>query len=242
MTTPVVFGIAGLSGSFLSPGFFMTLLVLVMIFSLYAQFRVSSVYNRNVQIPSRGRITGREAAEAVMTRAGIHDVEIAETSGHLTDHYDPIHKRLVLSSENYHGTSLAALGVAAHEAGHAIQHKVGYSMLHLRMALVPATTIVSRVLPFVMLFGFIFAAGLSGLLLDIAILCYAVLALFQFVTLPVEFDASNRARLQLVELGIIDRDEMPGVKQTLDAAALTYVAAFVSSLVYLLYLLSARRD
>lgn len=220
----------------------MILLVLVMIFSLYAQFRVSSVYNRNVQIPSRGRITGREAAEAVMNRAGIHDVEIAETSGHLTDHYDPIHKRLVLSSENYHGTSLAALGVAAHEAGHAIQHKVGYSMLHLRMALVPATTIVSRVLPFVMLFGFIFAAGLSGLLLDIAILCYAVLALFQFVTLPVEFDASNRAKLQLVDLGIIDRDEMPGVKQTLDAAALTYVAAFVSSLVYLLYLLSARRE
>lgn len=242
MTTPLFFGFGSLGGSFLSPGFFMILLVLVMIFSLYAQFRVSSVYNRNVQIPSRGRISGREAAEAVMSRAGIHDVEITETSGHLTDHYDPIHKRLVLSSENFHGTSLAALGVAAHEAGHAIQHKVGYSMLHLRMALVPATSFVSRVLPFVMLFGFIFASGLSGLLLDVAILCYAVLALFQLVTLPVEFDASNRAKLQLVELGIVDRDEMPGVKQTLDAAALTYVAAFVSSLLYLLYLLSARRD
>lgn len=242
MTTPLIFAFGSLGGSFLSPGFFMILLVLVMIFSLYAQFRVSSVYNRNVQIPSRGRISGREAAEAVMSRAGIHDVEITETGGHLTDHYDPIHKRLVLSSENFHGTSLAALGVAAHEAGHAIQHKVGYSMLHLRMALVPATSFVSRVLPFVMLFGFIFASGLSGLLLDVAILCYAVLAVFQLVTLPVEFDASNRAKLQLVELGIIDRDEMPGVKQTLDAAALTYVAAFVSSLLYLLYLLSARRD
>jgi uncharacterized protein len=241
MSTPLVFGIASLSGSFLSPAFFMILLVLVLIFSFYAQFRVSSVYNRNARIPSRGRITGREAAEAVMARAGIRDVEIAETGGHLTDHYDPLRKRLVLSSENYRGTSLAALGVAAHEAGHAIQHKVGYSMLHLRMALVPATSIVSRVLPFVMLFGFFFAAGLSGMLLDIAILCYAVLTLFQLVTLPVEYDASRRAKVQLMELGIIDRDEMPGVKQTLDAAALTYLAAFVSSLLYLLYLLSARR-
>ncbi|MEX2043743.1 MAG: zinc metallopeptidase [Opitutus sp.] len=242
MTSSLFFAVGNLGGSFLSPGFFMLLLVLVLIFSLYAQFRVSSVYNRNARIPSRGRITGREAAEAVMSRAGIHDVEITETGGHLTDHYDPIHKRLVLSSENYRGTSLAALGGAAHEAGHAIQHKVGYSMLHFRMALVPATSIVSRVLPFVMLAGFMFASGLSGLLLDVAILCYAVLALFQFVTLPVEFDASNRAKLQLVELGIIDRDEMPGVKQTLDAAALTYVAAFVTSLLYLLYLLSARRN
>lgn len=242
MTSPILLAVGNLGGSFLSPGFFMVLLILVLIFSVYAQFRVSSVYGRNARIPSRGRITGREAAAAVMARAGIRDVEIVETGGHLTDHYDPINRRLVLSSENYRGTSLAALGVAAHEAGHAIQHKVGYAMLHFRMALVPATTFVSRILPFVMLAGFMFAAGLSGLLLDVAIICYAVLALFQFVTLPVEFDASNRAKLQLVELGIIDRDEMPGVKQTLDAAALTYVAAFVSSLLYLLYLLSARRD
>jgi len=220
----------------------MVLLVGVMIFSLYAQFRVSSTYNRNAKIPSRGGITGREAAEAVMSRAGVTDVEIGETDGHLTDHYDPINKRLVLSSENYRGTSLAALGVAAHEAGHAIQHKIGYSMLHLRMALVPATNIVTRVIPIVMLAGFFLARGLSGLMLDVAIICYAVLALFQFVTLPVEFDASRRAKVQLVDLGIIDRDEMPGVQQTLNAAALTYVAAFVSSMLYLLYLLSSRRD
>jgi Zn-dependent membrane protease YugP len=231
-----------LPGSFLSPNVLLLLIVVVMILSLVAQFRVSSVYNKNAQIPSRGRITGREAAEAVMNRAGITDVEITTTQGHLTDHYDPIGKRLVLSEENYSGTSLAALGVAAHEAGHAIQHKVGYSMLHLRMALVPATNFVSRVLPMVMLFGFFFAWGLSGLLLDVAIICYAVLTLFQFVTLPVEFDASRRAKVQLVELGILDRDEMPGVNQTLNAAALTYVAAFVSSLLYLLYLISARRD
>jgi len=241
MNAPVLFALLG-NGSFLSPGLFMVLIVLVMVLSLYAQFRVSSVYNRNAKILSRGGITGREAAEAVMARAGIDDVEITSTDGHLTDHYDPINKRLVLSEENYRGTSLAALGVAAHEAGHAIQHKVGYSMLHFRMALVPATNIVTRVIPILMVASFILVRGLTGLLLDVAIICYAVLAFFQFVTLPVEFDASKRAKVQLVELGIVGRDEMPGVTQTLNAAALTYVAAFVSSLLYLLYLISSRRD
>ncbi|MEO5960123.1 MAG: zinc metallopeptidase [Opitutaceae bacterium] len=220
----------------------MALLVVVMIFSLYAQIRVSSTYNKNAKILSRGHITGREAAEAVMARAGITDVEITATHGHLTDHYDPIGKRLVLSEENYRGTSLAALGVAAHEAGHAIQHKIGYSMLHLRMALVPATNFVSRAIPILVVASIFITRGLDGMMLDIAILCYAVLAFFQFVTLPVEFDASRRAKVQLVELGILDRDEMPGVNQTLNAAALTYVAAFVSSLLYLLYLISSRRD
>ncbi|HEX2851832.1 MAG TPA: zinc metallopeptidase [Opitutaceae bacterium] len=229
------------AGSFMSSGVFMLLFVLVFVFALYAQFRVSSAYGKNSKIPSRGGITGREAAEAVMRRAGISDVEIAETSGHLTDHYDPMHKRLVLSSENYRGTSLAALGVAAHEAGHAIQHKVGYSMLHFRMALVPATQFVSKILPFVILGSFFFVRGLTGIVLDIAIICYAVLSLFQLITLPVEFDASRRAKVQLVELGILDRDEMGGVNQTLNAAALTYVAAFVGALLNLLYLLS-RRD
>ena len=242
MITPTLFAAFGLTGGFLSPGLLFLLVILMIPISLYAQFRVSSVYNKNAKVLSRGGITGREAAEAVMARAGITDVEIAATSGHLTDHYDPINKRLVLSEENYRGTSLAALGVAAHEAGHAIQHKVGYSMLHLRMALVPATNFVSRAVPILMLAGFFLARGLSGMFLDIAIICYAVITVFQLVTLPVEFDASRRAKEQLVALGIVDRDEMPGVTKTLDAAALTYVAAFVSSLLYLLYLLSARRD
>lgn len=220
---------------------FWLLFVAVFLFALYAQFRVSSAYGKNSRIPSRGRITGREAAEAVMARAGIHDVQIAETSGHLTDHYDPIHKRLVLSSENYRGTSLAALGVAAHEAGHAIQHAQGYAMLKARMALVPMTQFVSQILPFVILGSIFFVRGLTGIVLDIAIICYAVLTLFQLITLPVEFDASRRAKAELVGLGIIDRDEMPGVSQTLNAAALTYVAAFVGALINLLYLLS-RRD
>ena len=242
MSSSILLAASLLSGGFLSPGILFILVILMIPISLYAQFRVSSAYNKNAQIPSRGGITGREAAEAVMNRAGITDVTIEETEGHLTDHYDPINKQLVLSSENYRGTSLAALGVACHEAGHAIQHKVGYSMLHFRMALVPATNFVSRALPVVMLAGFFLARGLVGPLLDIAILCYAVLTLFQLVTLPVEFDATRRAKVQLVELGILDRDEMPGVNETLDAAALTDGAAFVSSLLYLLYLLSSRRN
>ncbi len=219
----------------------MLLFIAVFIFALYAQIRVSSAYGKNSRIGSRGQITGREAAQAVMAHAGVTDVEITETSGHLTDHYDPMNKRLVLSSENYRGTSLAALGVAAHEAGHAIQHKEGYAMLQARMALVPATQFVSQILPFVILASVFFVRKQTGIVLDIAIICYAVLSLFQLITLPVEFDASRRAKVQLVELGILDRDEMPGVNQTLDAAALTYVAAFVGALLNLLYLLS-RRD
>lgn len=227
--------------AFLPAPVFWLLFIAVFIFALYAQFRVSGTYNKYSQVPSRGQITGREAAQAVMQHAGIADVEITETEGHLTDHYDPMHKRLVLSSENYRGTSLAALGVAAHEAGHAIQHKQGYAMLKARMALVPATQVVSRVLPFIILASFFFVRGLTGLVLDVAIVCYAVLTLFQFITLPVEFDASRRAKAQLVNLGILERDEMPGVNKTLDAAALTYVAAFIGALLNLLYLLS-RRD
>ena len=231
---------ASLAYFYMSPGLFWALFILVLVFSLYAQIRVSSAYAKNSKVPSRGGITGREAAAAVMARAGITDVEIEETGGHLTDHYDPIRKVLVLSSEDYRGTSLAAIGVAAHEAGHALQHKEGYQMLNLRMALVPATRIAAGVIPFIYLASFIFLRGLSGTVLDIAIICYAILTLFQLVTLPVEYDASRRAKVQLVSLGVLDQDEMPGVNETLNAAALTYLAAFISSLLMLLQLLSRR--
>lgn len=217
----------------------MVLLILAMLFAMYAQYRVSSAYKKNIRIPSRGRISGREAAEAVMARAGIHDVEITEIGGHLTDHYDPTNKRLALSSENYRGTSLAALGVSAHEAGHAIQHKVGYSMLKTRMALVPVTQISAKLLPLVIIGGFFF--HITGLI-NLGIMVYGVLTLFHMVTLPVEFDASRRAKVELVGLGIVDKDEMPGVSETLNAAALTYVAAFLGSLLNLLWLIGMRRD
>ncbi|HOD45764.1 MAG TPA: zinc metallopeptidase [Opitutaceae bacterium] len=213
-----------------------------MLFGLYAQMRVMSAYNKNVQIPSRGRITGREAAEAVMHRAGIHDVEIVEVPGHLTDHYNPMTKRLALSSENYHGTSLAALGVSAHEAGHAIQHKVGYSMMKFRQVIVPAVQFVSPMANYglliaILLIGLLGAKVLGLLVLQLAAIALAAVTFFHLVTLPVEFDASRRAKLELVNLGILDRDEMPGVEDTLGAAALTYVAAFVASLGSLLHVL-----
>lgn len=177
-----------------------------------------------------------------MRRAGINDVDIVEIEGHLTDHYDPTNKRLALSSENYHGTSLAALGVSAHEAGHAIQDKVGYGMMKVRAALVPAVQIASPVAWFVTSFG-IFIAVMAGsrvfgiMMLQIGIVALLAIAFFQLVTLPVEFDATRRAKAELVGLGIIDPDEMPGVNETLDAAALTYVAAFVATMGTLLYLL-----
>ena len=222
---------------------FLFLIVPTIILGIWAQMRVSGTYNKYAQVGSRGGIRGAEAAAYVMRKAGINDVDIVSTPGHLTDHYDPTHKRLVLSEENYHGTSLAALGVAAHEAGHAIQHNVGYAALQARMALVPVTGFASKVLPIALIGGlFLMPAASQPLVLMIVVACYAVLTLFQLITLPVEFDASARAKKELVGLGIIGEDELDGVRKTLDAAAWTYVAAFISSLAWLLYyLLAARR-
>ncbi len=223
------------------------LVAVPMLFGLYAQMRVSRAYSKNLKIASRGNITGREAAAAVMESAGIHDIEIVEIEGHLSDHFDPINKRLALSSANYRGSSLAALGVSAHEAGHAIQQKVGYSMMKIRQTLVPATQIAAGASNFLILAGvLLISTAIGGKMLMIGAVALAVICLFQLVTLPVEFDASRRAKVQLVNLGILSRDEMEGVNDTLDAAALTYVAAFVASLGSLLHILlmltGSRRD
>ncbi len=214
------------------------LIIIPMLFGFYAQMRVRSAYGKNVEIESRGHITGREAAEAVMNSAGITDVEIVQVEGQLTDHYDPIHKRLALSELNYNGTSLAALGVSAHEAGHAIQHKIGYGMMTIRQTLAPATQIASGIANFVLIIGiFLFSTAIGGKLLVLGAAALALICVFQLVTLPVEFDASRRAKKQLVTLGIVDQDEMHGVNETLDAAGLTYVAAFAASLGTLLHIL-----
>ena len=217
---------------------FLLLIIIPLIVGMWAQIKIKSAYSKYSQVPSRGGITGRETARAVMQSAGIHDVEIVQCHGTLTDHYDPTHKRLALSEANYRGHSLAALGVAAHEAGHAIQHKQAYAPLNLRMSLVPVTNIASQFLPIIMFGGFFFFH--SPILINLGIAVYLVLTVFQLVTLPVEFDASKRAKAQLVNLGIIGKDELVGVNKTLDAAAYTYVAAFVSSLGWLLYFISRR--
>jgi hypothetical protein len=212
-----------------------------MLFGLYAQYRVMSAYKRNLQIPSRGHITGAEAAEAVMKHAGITDVQIVEVEGQLTDHYDPSQKRLALSSDIYRGTSLASLGIAAHEAGHAIQHKVGYMMMKFRQQMVPAVQFAVPFATWGAMIGLLMLGYLhlyfGVVLLKLAIAGMIALTLFHLVTLPVEFDASRRAKVELVNLGILDADEMSGVNETLDAAALTYVAAFVATLGSLLQLL-----
>lgn len=208
------------------------------LFGLYAQTRIRSAYAKNVKIPSRGQITGREAAAAVMQAAGIRDVEIVQVPGQLTDHYDPRNKRLALSELNYRGTSLAALGVAAHEAGHAIQHKVGYSMMTVRQTLAPATQIAAGLSNFAIIAGVLLLSTSFGYnMLVLGAVALSMIVLFHLVTLPVEFDASRRAKQQLVNLGILDRDEMKGVNETLNAAALTYVAAFVAALGSLLHIL-----
>ena len=217
---------------------FLIFIIIPIVIGMWAQSKVARTYKKYSQIPSRSQVTGREAANYIMRSAGVNDVSIVAIPGHLTDHYDPTHKRLALSEENYKGTSLAALGVAAHEAGHAIQHDVGYKALKFRMALIPITNISSQLLPFVIIGGFFF--GILGLI-KLGIMVYLVLTVFQLVTLPVEFDASKRAKAQLPNLGIIDQSEVHGVSKTLDAAGFTYVAAFIASLGNLLYLIALSR-
>jgi uncharacterized protein len=221
---------------------YLLLLIFPLLLGLWAQHRVSTAYAKWSRVGSRGHLTGAEVASAVMRSAGIDNVEIVEIDGHLTDHYDPSHKRLALSSENYRGASLAALGVSAHESGHAIQDKISYPALHLRMSLIPATNFASTLLPFIMIGGFFF--HMFGFLY-LGVVVYTILTIFQLITLPVEFDASRRALVHLQGLGILQPDEMVGARDTLNAAAWTYVAAFVASLgnlIYLLLILSGGRN
>ncbi len=223
------------------------LFVGTMAISLWASWRVKRVYNRYSQIPAASGATGAEVAAAILDRAGIHDVEIVSHNEMLGDHYDPINKRLVLSDQNYHGNSLAALGVAAHECGHAIQHKVAYAPLNWRMASVGATNFASQIVMFLPILGFFTSISYSTIGWFMAA-AWGVIMLFNLITLPVEFDASNRAKQILGGMGFIGtEEEMSGVRKTLDAAGWTYVAAFITSLAYLLWhllplLLGGRRD
>jgi Zn-dependent membrane protease YugP len=199
---------------------------------LYAQFKLMSVYGRYTQVPNARGLSGAEAAREVLDSAGLHQMPVQEVGGRLTDHYDPIKKALFLSSENYHGTSLAAVGVAAHEAGHALQHKAAYAPLHLRMALVPITQFASYAWAVIALLGYFL--HLLPMFLSIAIVLFTIMAVFQLVTLPVEFDASRRAKEQLFRLGLVQESERSGVSKVLNAAALTYVAALVTTVLQLL--------
>jgi len=212
------------------------LFIATMALSLWAAARVKAVYNRYNQGVIRSGLSGGEVAGLILRRTGIRDVEITHADGMLGDHYDPIHKRLVLSSDNFYGRTPAALGVAAHECGHAIQHARAYKPLHWRMAAVGITTYANYVVMLLPLLGI--ATGLLTPLLGVTILAVAwgVIMLFNLVTLPVEFDASRRAKAILADFGFIaPGEEAIGVKKVLEAAAWTYVAAFITSLAYFLW-------
>ncbi len=208
------------------------------ILGLYAQMRLTSAYGRYSQVPTNSGLSGAEAAREVLNSAGLNEMPVEEVAGHLTDHYDPLKKALFLSSENYHGRTLAAVGVAAHEAGHALQHKAAYAPLHIRMALVPVTQFASTAAFWICALGYFMGlAKIAG----IAVIVFGIIALFQVITLPVEFDASRRAKQQLLQLGLIDGQERLGVSRVLNAAALTYVAAMVASLFTLLHFILIAR-
>jgi Zn-dependent membrane protease YugP len=202
--------------------------------SLWAQFRVKSTFGRYSQVLAQSGMSGAEAARELIRQRGAPGVRIEETSGTLSDHYDPFHKVLRLSGDVYHGRSLAALGVAAHEAGHAIQHANAYGPLKLRSLLVRPASLGSNLGVLLAVVGFAIHASSLALL---GIIFFSAAVLFTLVTLPVEFDASRRAVVALRELGIVDSTEAGGAKAVLDAAALTYVAAALSAVLQLLYLL-----
>jgi uncharacterized protein len=209
-----------------------------LIIGLIAQFRVSSAFKKWGEVRASSNITGAEAAREILAAAKINDVKVVETNDFLGDHYDPTSKQLHLSTNVYNTPSVAALGIAAHETGHAIQHAAAYAPLKMRMAIVPVTQIASNMLPFVIIGGLIF--HMTGLI-TLGIYCYLILLAFQLITLPVEFDASRRAKIILQQMGIVQPgEEVIGVNRVLNAAALTYVAAFIATLGNLLYLLTVR--
>jgi Zn-dependent membrane protease YugP len=209
-----------------------------LVIGIWAQIRVTSAFRKWGEVRASSNITGAECAREILQAAQIHDVEVVETNDFLGDHYDPRDKKLHLSTGVYNTPSVAALGIAAHETGHAIQHAKAYAPLKARMAIVPVTMIASQMLPFVILGGLFF--HITGLI-TIGIYCYAILLVFQVITLPVEFDASRRAKIILQQMGIVQPgEEVVGVNKVLNAAALTYVAAFIAALGNLLWLMSIR--
>jgi Zn-dependent membrane protease YugP len=210
------------------------------IIGLIAQFRVHRAFKKWGEVRATSNITGAEAAREILTAARINDVQVVETNDFLGDHYDPASKRLCLSTNVYSTPSVAALGIAAHETGHAIQHAAAYAPLKLRMAIVPVTAFASNILWFVFIAGFIF--HMTGLI-KVALLCFFVMIVFQLITLPVEFDASRRAKIILQQMGMVQAgNEMAGVNSVLNAAALTYVAALVATIGQFLYYFLLSRD
>ena len=221
----------------------MILVIPAMIFALIAQGMVNSAFSRYSKVRARSGMTGEQVARALAHSNGLN-VTVHEVKGTLSDHYDPVKKTINLSPEIYRGTSIAALSVAAHETGHAVQDKTGYGFLKLRHALVPITQIGSNMAIPLFIIGMLLSAGSSSsigwFLMNLGIVFFTVAVAFQIITLPVEFNASSRARQMLVREGYISGDEASGVKSMLNAAAMTYVAATAVAVFQLLRLLVIR--
>ena len=199
--------------------------------SIWAQFRVKGTFTKWSEVEASSGMTGYQAARRMLDSNGLHDIPIEATPGSLTDHYDPIHKVVRLSEPVYYEKSISAISVACHEVGHAIQHSVSYPMLVLRHKIFPAVNFSSGIAPFLLIAGFIF--NMNSTLIGLGILFFSVAVAFQLITLPVEFNASNRARDIMVAEGFITNNEESGVAKVLNAAALTYVAAALISLLQL---------
>ncbi|MBN1466447.1 zinc metallopeptidase [candidate division KSB1 bacterium] len=216
------------------------LLVPAILLSIYAQFAIRSSYAKWSKVRSAVGMTGAQVAKQLLLQNGINDVDVEEIGGSLSDHYDSRAKKLRLSTNVYRSNSLAALGVAAHETGHAIQHAKSYAPLNIRQALFPVASIGSTWGFWIFLIGMFISS--FRFLMDVGILLFAAAALFQIVTLPVEFNASSRALAQLSDGGYLRADEVNGAKKVLNAAALTYVSAAAMSVLTLVRLLILRGD
>lgn len=217
---------------YFDPTYFLVLIGVVI--CLLAQAKVKGTFNKFSRVRNVRGMTGAEAARQVLKNAGIYDVRVEHVSGNLTDHYDPRTKVLRLSDSVYGQTSVAAVGVAAHECGHAIQHARGYAPLKMRSALVPIANFGSTIAWPLILIGLLFGRGSSSLFINLGILAFSAAVLFQLITLPVEFNASNRAIRVLADTGMMQGEEIKGAKKVLSAAALTYVAGAASSILQLL--------
>ena len=222
------------------------LVVIGAVICMIASARVKGTFNKYSQLRSMSGMNGAQVAQRVLQAAGIYDVQVRHVSGSLTDHYDPRTKTVNLSDPVYNATSVAALGVAAHECGHAIQHAKNYAPLSVRSALVPIANFGSMLAWPVILIGLLFNTRSSGLIIDIGILLFSAAVLFQLVTLPVEFDASRRALVMLRTQGILADDELKYTRRVLKSAALTYVASAAAAILQLLRIIlitnGRRRD
>lgn len=220
----------------------MMILIPAILFTMYAQFKVSSTTNRFFRIKSRSGYNGQQVAERILAANGIRDVRIVPIRGTLTDHYDPRRKVLRLSEEVYYGTSITSVAVAAHECGHTLQHAYGYAPLTIRGAIVPVVNFASS-LSWILIFVGLFFSG-NNTMLQLGILMFSATVIFQLITLPVEFNASSRALVQLQDLGIVDSGEARDSRKVLSAAAMTYVAAALTAILQLarLLLIANNRD